>query len=163
MSVKALRGIGVAAAAGALLFTGANISAASAPAPAAAPSVQQPVPYDDPVVMDVTSANWDQAMDISKRKAVIIKVGATWCGPCQQLDPVIKGYANDDKGKWTLGLVDGDQSPDIVKKLNVDGYPTMVVFRNGQESKSVQRWVGYDDSQRQQLRDWVNKAMAATD
>jgi putative thioredoxin len=108
--------------------------------------------------MDVTGQNIEQAMQISQQKPVVIKVGAEWCGPCQELAPVISGFAHDDAGKWLLGKVDGDKSPDLVDRFKVDGYPTVIGIYKGKEVG--QRMIGYDGNP-QSVRQWIDSILQA--
>lgn len=154
---KTARFVGVAIAAGALVFGGANASAA--PTEAAAPAhVQTVKPAAAPIEMDVTSENIEQAMQISQEKPVLFDVGAEWCGPCQQLKPVISGFAHDDNGKWMLGKIDADRSPELVERFKVDGYPTVVGIYKGQE---VDRMVGYDGNP-QSVRQFIDGVLQSS-
>lgn len=119
-----------------------------------------PPPAPPVTEMDVTSADMDKVKAISNEKVVILKVGAEWCGPCQQLAPVISGFAKDDGGKWMLGKIDGDKSPDLVKQFKVDAYPTMLVFYKGvDQTQSVERHIGYNGDP-QEVRAWLDKALS---
>ena len=151
---KTARILGVTVAASALLFGGVNASATPAPD---APSTSNNSIRADEVEMVVTEQNVEEAMKISQEKPVIFKVGAEWCGPCQELKPVISGYAHDDAGKWMLGDIDGDKSPGLVDRFGVDGYPTMVAYSKGKE---VDRMVGYSGD-KQEVRQWVDSVLQA--
>lgn len=117
-------------------------------------------PPPTPTEMDVTSANEQEVLEISKSKPVIMDFGAEWCGPCQELKPVISGFAKDDNGKWMLGKVDADKSPELVEKYKIEGYPTLVVFYNGvPQSSVVPNHVGYNGDPAS-VRAFVDKALS---
>jgi putative thioredoxin len=119
-------------------------------------------PPADPLEMDVTSQNLQQALGVSRRKPVVMKFGAQWCGPCQQLAPVLTENVTADNGKWMVGKVDGDASPELVEKYKVDGYPTLVVFYKGVEQEIIERFVGFEDTpqMRERLRTWIDKVLS---
>lgn len=44
---------------------------------------------------------------------VLVKVGAEWCGPCQQMKPILSDLAAEYTGKATVMSADIDQSPNL--------------------------------------------------
>lgn len=58
---------------------------------------------------------------------------AKWCGPCQKLGPVIDEVAKDMQGKANIVKVNVDQSKDLAQKYNIQGVPTMILFKDGKE------------------------------
>jgi len=42
-----------------------------------------------------------------------VKVGAEWCGPCQEMKPVLSDLAAEYTGKATIMSVDIDESPNL--------------------------------------------------
>jgi thioredoxin-like negative regulator of GroEL len=52
--------------------------------------------------------------------------------------------AGEFAGKAGFAKVDGDDSPELVQKYNVEGYPTTIVFKGGKE---VGRVLGAMDSE----------------
>ncbi len=51
--------------------------------------------------------------------------------------------AGEFAGKAGFAKIDGDASPDLVTKYEVEGYPTTIIFKDGKE---VERVVGADDA-----------------
>ena len=51
--------------------------------------------------------------------------------------------AGEFAGKAGFAKIDGDKSPDLVTKYEVEGYPTTIIFKDGKE---VERVVGADDA-----------------
>ena len=64
---------------------------------------------------------------------------ATWCGHCQKFKPewakaenALKKMGNNVNGKSIrMVKVDADEQPDLVKKYNVSGFPTVKVMTQG--------------------------------
>lgn len=69
---------------------------------------------------------------------VLVDFFATWCGPCQQMAPVIEEIAdmNDDVDVYKLDI---DESPEICREYDVEAVPTVILFDKGEE---IERFVG---------------------
>jgi len=55
---------------------------------------------------------------------------ATWCGPCQQMSPVVESLQRQG---YPVYKVDVDQRPDLARQFRITGMPTFVLVVNGQE------------------------------
>ncbi|MEV7550461.1 thioredoxin domain-containing protein [Amycolatopsis sp. NPDC089917] len=122
----------------------------------AAPASAAPAPAGENVVT-VTSANYQEVMNTSKQKLVIMDFGATWCPPCRQMKPVIEKIAAEYGGKFLLGEVDVDQSKDLSSRYNIQYLPTLVGVRNSAELPSA-RNIGYPGETK--LRAWIDAQLA---
>ncbi|MFE3175806.1 thioredoxin family protein [Amycolatopsis sp. NPDC059090] len=131
--------------------------AAATPASAAPASYVSLAPQDETVI-DVTSANYDQVMEMSKTKPVVLDFYASWCGPCQKMAPYLEKYHAADNGKWIWAKVDlseQGQNKDIADKYGIEYIPTLIDVSSGQEKGS--RVVGFDEgSGPDDLRTWLN-------
>lgn len=72
-------------------------------------------------------------------KPVLLKVYATWCGPCRMLTPIVELIAKErtDLEVWEI---DSDESPATVQGLGVLSLPSLVLFKDGSE---LARKAGY--------------------
>ncbi|MFF0146550.1 putative thioredoxin [Amycolatopsis sulphurea] len=125
--------------------------------PALATQAPSSVAPQEGGVIDVTSANYDQVMEMSKTKHVVLDFLASWCGPCQKMAPYLEKYHAADQDKWIWAKVDMSgqgQNKDIADKYNVEYIPTLVNIDKGQEKGS--RVVGFDDGGAEDLRTWLN-------
>ena len=71
---------------------------------------------------------------------VLIDFGATWCGPCKMLDPIVEELAAELQGKVKVVHVDIDSNQDITVQFNVMGVPTLLLVKDGQPRE---RMTGY--------------------
>ncbi|XP_057210618.1 protein disulfide isomerase family A, member 8 isoform X2 [Triplophysa rosa] len=71
-----------------------------------------------------------------EHETLLVKFYAPWCGHCKKLAPEFESAANRLKGTVTLAKVDCTANTETCKKYGVTGYPTLKIFRNGQESSS---------------------------
>ena len=63
---------------------------------------------------------------------VLIKLGATWCGPCKRAAPIVESLFNEMPSNVVMLIVDIDKSPDIKRYLKVQSVPTLCNFINGE-------------------------------
>ena len=80
----------------------------------------------------------------SAKKPLLVEFWAPWCGPCKIMAPRLTQAASQFTDQVELVRVNADQSPDVVRKLNVMGIPTMVAFAGGDE---IFRRVGLQNEQ----------------
>lgn len=68
-------------------------------------------------------------------KHTLIKITATWCGPCKQIKQYAHAKANDLPSSIEVYEVDVDESPDFYafmkSKRMVNGIPVFLLFHAG--------------------------------
>ena len=74
---------------------------------------------------------------VSKKKPLIIKFTATWCGPCKKIAPIFNNLTEKVKHLVDVVIVDADEGSDICSALKVRGYPTFISYVNGEMSESL--------------------------
>jgi thioredoxin len=89
-------------------------------------------------VVEVTDARFDEQV-LGSSLPVLLDIWAPWCVPCRGMEPVIDELAESLAGKLRVAKLNVDRNPDAASRLRIQGVPTLIVFRNGQE---VTRMVG---------------------
>jgi putative thioredoxin len=138
------------------LVAGSAVAAApayAAPGPIAA-AASAPRAYE---VIDVTAANYEQVMDMSKTKPVVLDFTATWCHWCQVQKPYLQKFHDQDNGAWIWATVDVDKNKPISQKYSVRGIPALVSVGKGSEYGS--RSVGFDPGSSEALRTWLTNVV----
>ncbi len=70
---------------------------------------------------------------IKSTPLVLVDFSATWCGPCQQLTPILEAVSKRMSSKVRILKIDVDKNQGIANKMNVRGVPTMILYQNGQQ------------------------------
>lgn len=63
---------------------------------------------------------------------VLIDFHAEWCGPCKTLAPIIKDVKQQLGSAVKVIKIDVDKNPQLAGNLNVQGVPTLMIYKNGQ-------------------------------
>lgn len=66
---------------------------------------------DNANVVEVTQL--EQINTSLQKGPVLAKIGAEWCGPCQEMKPILKDLATQYAGKATIVSLDADKSPKL--------------------------------------------------
>ena len=70
---------------------------------------------------------------IDKNQVVLVDFWTEWCGPCLLMEGSLKEFAKHYEGKIIVAKVDATINPKLTKKYNVMGYPTLMLFFEGDE------------------------------
>ncbi len=89
-------------------------------------------------VVEVTEAGFAEQV-LRSPVPVLLDVWAPWCAPCRGMEPVIKELAASLEGRVRVAKLNADHSPETVARLRIQGIPTLILFKGGQE---VTRMVG---------------------
>lgn len=80
--------------------------------------------------INITEQNFDETL--ANNAVVMIDFGATWCGPCKALAPVVEEIANEYEGKAAICKADVEECPSIAAKFRIRNVPTILFFKNGE-------------------------------
>ncbi len=74
-------------------------------------------------------------IEASSQKLVMVDLWADWCGPCHFLTPVLARVIPEYAGKVILAKVEVDEGDNmkIAGKYGARGFPTVLLFKNGEE------------------------------
>ena len=102
-----------------------------------------------------TMPDFQSIIAVSNRTPVVLDAYATWCGPCKQLDPVLKKLVADHGGKVVLAKMDIElpELAPMVQQLVITSVPTLFMIMGG---RIVDAKNGVPPQS--ELKEWISKA-----
>ena len=108
-----------------------------------------------PWMVDADQQRFHDAVDESTLP-VLAEFWADWCGPCKMVAPVVEQLSRELAGRLKVVKIDADRSPDLSRRFNVRGIPTLILFDKGQVRDRLTGALGAAD-----LRRWLEGHLAA--
>ncbi|TDG43256.1 hypothetical protein AWZ03_010313 [Drosophila navojoa] len=87
-------------------------------------------------------------LDASDRKLVVLDFYATWCGPCQEMDSVVKSLARKYGSRVDIMKINVDRFEELMDMYNVRSMPTFVFIKN---NRKMSRMTGADEHKLKQM------------
>lgn len=66
-------------------------------------------------------------------KTVLVDFGAVWCPPCRKMAPLIDSLEKANAAQLKLVKIDGGDQPTICKEMNIEAFPTFIIYKKGKE------------------------------
>lgn len=90
----------------------------------------------DQCIFDTDLHHFDaDVIEASKQRLIVLDMWADWCGPCHFLTPVLKKVipSYGDRVRLAKIEVDEDDNMKIAGRYGARGFPTVLLFKNGEE------------------------------
>ncbi len=91
-----------------------------------------------------------QSVVAQESRPVLVKFGATWCGPCVSTDRALAEYESSSTGAVKIVILDVDANPQISRHYGVSTIPHSFLFLGG---KVIDDRIGGMDVQ--EISSWV--------
>jgi thioredoxin 1 len=83
-------------------------------------------------LIEINESNFQQEV-LDSSIPVLIDLWAPWCMPCRIVAPSVEKIANDNEDKLKVCKLNVDNNQNIAAHYNVQGIPTLLIFKDGKE------------------------------
>jgi thioredoxin 2 len=87
---------------------------------------------------------------------VLVEFWAPWCGPCRMVAPAVERLSRELAGRLKVVKVNTDAEPELGRRFNVLGIPTLLLLEGGQPRDRV---TGALTAER--LKEWLEPKLAS--
>jgi thioredoxin 1 len=83
------------------------------------------------MITSITAHNFEKEIQ-QETRPIVLDVYASWCGPCQQMEPIVEELAQELGSKYKFAKLNVDEARDISIQYGVISVPTFIFIKNGQ-------------------------------
>ena len=88
------------------------------------------------MIVELNEKNFEEK---TKSGLKLIEFYTTWCMYCKNQRIELEDLKGSDM--W-IGIVDGDESPNLVQKFGIKGFPSFILLKNGEK---IAEFVGFHE------------------
>jgi putative thioredoxin len=87
----------------------------------------------DADIKESTAATFmKDVIEASRERPVLVDFWAPWCGPCQQLTPILEKIVTEAKGRLSLVKINVEAQQALAQQMGVQSVPMVYLFSQGQ-------------------------------
>lgn len=82
-------------------------------------------------VIQMTDDQFEEVV-LKSELPVMVDFGATWCGPCKKVEPVVEEISEEYAGKMIAVKCDVEECSGTAAKYGIMNIPSVLYFKGGQ-------------------------------
>lgn len=86
--------------------------------------------------IDVTNLDFVEKV-LDATEMVVVNFSAEWSSSCQILNPELEALSTEYQGRVTFAKLNVDENKGLTSQWEVDGIPTLIFFKGGQEINRI--------------------------
>jgi thioredoxin 1 len=87
-------------------------------------------------LITLTTENFDEQV-LGADRPVLVDFWADWCPPCKMIVPVLEEIEAEYGSRLAIAKLNGDEHPDIIRRYDVLGFPTLNLYKNGEVVQQI--------------------------
>ena len=87
-------------------------------------------------IIQVVDSNFELEV-VKADRIVLVDFGASWCGPCRMIAPVVSEIAHEYENVIKVVKVNTDSNPSVAAEYGIRSIPTLMIFKNGSKVDTV--------------------------
>ena len=91
--------------------------------------------------LSISPENFKQIAN--SEQLVLVDFGSKYCGACRRLTPTLDSLETAKINKLKIVRLETLSSPDLIKQLGINVWPTLVLFKNGEEVWKNTGYISY--------------------
>ncbi len=91
---------------------------------------------------------------LASSKPVLVDFWTEWCAPCKPLAVSLDELSVEMGDKIVIAKVNAETSPNIANKYGVRGFPTMLIFKDGEVAASRSGAMP-----KQKIKEWIDQSI----
>jgi thioredoxin 1 len=92
----------------------------------------------------ITKENFSQEVTDAKQP-IVIDFFATWCGPCQQMEPIFAEVEQNLGDKYKFAKVNVDEARELSIQFGVTSVPTFLFIKNNEVAGKAMGYMSKED------------------
>jgi thioredoxin 1 len=97
----------------------------------------------------------DYEVEKQQHEYLLLKISASWCGPCQSFAPVVESVSKA-RNDVSVAEIDVDTLPNVREIFKVSSVPTLIMLKNGSQIDSLVGSAPHD-----KVNAWIDQAIKA--
>ncbi|WP_182882383.1 MULTISPECIES: thioredoxin [unclassified Microbispora] len=87
-------------------------------------------------MITLTAENFDEQV-LRSGTPVLVDFWTDWCPPCKMIAPILEEIDAELGDRLTVAKLNADDHPEIARRYNVLGFPTLNLYRDGEVVQQI--------------------------